>query len=488
MKFIKTDIAVVAAGPAGLAAAAAALEGGADVCVFEKSNVSGGAANMGMGPFAVESHIQQRAMDPLTKEKAFEEYMEYNYWNVDAKIVRDYFFRSADTIEWLESMGVEFFGAMKNFPSSHQTWHVVKPEGGGMPGARCAGAMNKKIQEYCQEKGGHFYFETPVTDLIKTDGKITGLHAKAADGTEYEVEAKAVIVATGGFGTNPEMVKECTDYTLLKDMFTFMVPGVVGDGIKMVWDVGGMHGRMMMEKIQGNTIPGAATGEYPGFLCFMQGSPIAVNKYGYRVCNEIVMQNPSLHANIIDMQQDRSVFKILDDKMIKLFAKKGLEFPSEVFPGDPTIDFDERWTDAAEKFPDCAFVADSIEELAEKMGMDPEILTETVDTYNDYCEQNYDEDFFKPRKYLKPLDGKKFYGYRFSVGAYGSLGGIKTNHRYEVLDKEGKVIPGLYGAGNDANEIYNGTYCYYFPGNTMGFAINSGRFAGENAAEYISES
>ena len=103
------------------------------------------------------------------------------------------------------------------------------------------------------------------------------------------------------------------------------------------------------------------------------------------------------------------------------------------------------------------------------------------------CDENYDDDFGKNRNYLHPLTGKKFYALEFRCNAYGSLGGIKINHNYEVITDDYKVIPGLYAAGTDVCDIYNGTYYYYFPGNTMGFAVNSGRMAGENAADYVQE-
>ncbi|NLK89473.1 MAG: FAD-binding protein, partial [Clostridiaceae bacterium] len=86
---------------------------------------------------------------------------------------------------------------------------------------------------------------------------------------------------------------------------------------------------------------------------------------------------------------------------------------------------------------------------------------------------------------LKPLKGPRFYAIAFYPGAYGSLGGIKINYKTEVLDEEWNKIPGLYAAGTDANTIFGDSYVFILPGNTMGFALNSGRMAGENAVEYL---
>lgn len=133
MEKIITDLAIVAAGPAGLCASVAAAEAGVQVAVFEKSSIAGGTANMGMGPFGVESRIQKRTMGTLRKEEAFRRFMDYVHWQSDANLVHDYIWNSGPTIDWLEDMGVRFAGAMKNFPASEATWHVVMPDDGPAP-------------------------------------------------------------------------------------------------------------------------------------------------------------------------------------------------------------------------------------------------------------------------------------------------------------------------------------------------------------------
>ena len=143
MKTLKTDVIVVAAGLSGLAASIAAAENGAGVIAFEKSNTTGGAANMGMGPLGVGSKIQREHMVSITPGEAFRKHMYYTHYRVDARMVRDYYFKSGDTIDWLCVMGVEFLGVQRAFSAPETTrpysdgeftWHVVKPEGGGLPG------------------------------------------------------------------------------------------------------------------------------------------------------------------------------------------------------------------------------------------------------------------------------------------------------------------------------------------------------------------
>jgi succinate dehydrogenase/fumarate reductase flavoprotein subunit len=131
------------------------------------------------------------------------------------------------------------------------------------------------------------------------------------------------------------------------------------------------------------------------------------------------------------------------------------------------------------------FVADSLEELVAQTGIKPEGLRQNVEEYNQACEAGVDELFGKNPRYLRPVKQPKFYAIKMYSGAHGTLGGIKINYKTEVLTKNHDVIPGLYAVGVDANDLYGDSYGFILPGHTMGFAIDSGRMAGENAAEYI---
>lgn len=153
MKQLQTDVIVVAAGLSGMAAGIAAAENGAGVIIFEKSNTTGGAANMGMGPLGVGSPIQKEHMISLTAGEAFRKHMYYTHYRVDARLVRDYYFKSGETIGWLMDMGVEFLGVQRAFNAPEATraysdgeftWHVVKPEGGGGPGPPMCNSYDKE--------------------------------------------------------------------------------------------------------------------------------------------------------------------------------------------------------------------------------------------------------------------------------------------------------------------------------------------------------
>jgi fumarate reductase flavoprotein subunit len=131
------------------------------------------------------------------------------------------------------------------------------------------------------------------------------------------------------------------------------------------------------------------------------------------------------------------------------------------------------------------FMADSLEELCAQTGINRDGLRKTVDEYNKACETGRDGLFYKKVKYLKPVKRPKFYAGQFFLNGYGSLGGVKINHKTEVLTKNHDVIRGLYTAGNDSNTICGDTYVFYLAGHMSGFAYNTGRIAGENASEYV---
>lgn len=482
MKTIDTEIVVIAAGPSGLAAAAQAAENGAKVVVFEKANTVGGAANMGMGPLGIGTKQQKDMMVDISVEKAFKMFMDYTHWRVDANLVKRYFENSASTITWLEDMGVEFAGAYKYFPKSEATWHIVAVNGG--IGRNGGAIMNKALCEYAKENGAEFYMETPVKQILKgDDGKICGVVAQAADGEEIRVTCKAVIVATGGAGDNPAMIKERTGYTYKEDMFNFAIPGLKGDGINMAAAVGAATTDMNVEMIY--LLPSSDFGPDCIPAVFMQPN-LMVNQLGRRFINEEEMQNTTFTGNAIAQQKGRVGYSIIDGSIAKHYKKNGVDVVNFVHRPDDVSDFDEVVDQSIASGNPDVFKADTLEDLAQQLGIDPEKFVETVDDYNDMCAAS-DTQFYKNKAFLRPLKKAPFYAGKFRPGAYGTLGGIKINDNAEVLDSEWNPIPGLYAAGTDTCTIYGDSYMFLLPGNTMGYCLNTGRFAAESAADYVQE-
>lgn len=481
MKKMESDVIVVAAGPAGLAAAITAGENDLKAIVFEKSNTTGGAANMGMGPLGIGTKIQKNGFCDITKDEAMDIHMKYTHYRVDGDLVQTYFEKSADTIEWLEDMGVEFAGAFKYFKESAATWHIVKPEN-GIIGPRAAGPMVRIMTEKAKELGAEIYLETPVKELIMEDGKCVGVKAVDKDGEEIEARAKAVVVATGGFGTNKEMIKENFGYDLWENFFPFNVPGTAGEGLNMMWKVGAQKYGANIEMIY------QLQDNMNWFLldAVLRQPNLLLNSRGDRFMDEGQMGNTTFTGNAIALQPGNYAYCIMDGAILKHYKKNGPDIFDIVHPEDAFLAVDSEFDRAEEeKYP--GFVrAASVEELAEKLGMDADKLQETIDDYNDMCDENYDSQFNKNAAYLHPITGKGGYLVgKFYVAAYGTIGGVRVNKYCEVFDGQDNIIPGLYSAGSDANTIYGDSYNFTLPGNTMGFAINSGRMAGESMADYI---
>ncbi|MGL5259660.1 MAG: FAD-dependent oxidoreductase [Lachnospiraceae bacterium] len=488
MKKMEADVIVVAAGLSGLAASIAAAESGASVLTFEKSNTTGGAANMGMGPLGIGSSIQKQHMVNLTPGEAFRKHMYFTHYRVDARMVRDYYFKSGDTIDWLMDMGVEFVGVQRAFSASEATraysdgeftWHVVKPEGGGIPGPRAATTMTKKMTEKAQELGVQIMLETPVTEVIMEDGKVVGVKAKGKDGEEIIATASAVILATGGYGDNPEMIQEETGYVFGETIFNFAIPGMKGDGIKMAWKCGAgkVPGSMeLMYQLPDNMNHFILDGAF-------RQPCLWVNKLGERFMPEDQIANTTFTGNAITAQPGKVAYVIFDSKLLKRYKKKGPDIVSHVHPHDLFDHFDEEWERDLANGYEPITQADTLEELAQKAGIDVEGFLKQVEEYNEMCENRYDELFEKDRQYMQPIEKGPFYCCRQNVGAYGSVGGVLINHKTQVMTQDYKVIPGLYCVGTDACNIFGDSYPFILSGNTMGFCLNSGRIAGENATE-----
>jgi fumarate reductase flavoprotein subunit len=293
------------------------------------------------------------------------------------------------------------------------------------------------------------------------------------------------------------MIKKYTPYEWSKDIFSMRIPGMVGEGIRMAWEVGAGAEGMNMELISmagsdtramlGQILNSAAMNETmfsPATPTFNQPN-LMVNLQGERFMNEEEMGNATFMANAVARQKNRVAFVIYDSAIAKLYEETGLDWPSAMHSTVRVPNIDTEVKKAVGSGNVGMFVAGTLEELASKTGINAAGLKRTVEEYNKVCKTGRDETFHKRPLYLRPIRQPNFYAGKAVPGAYGSLGGIKINHRTEVVTKDQDVIPGLYAAGVDANSVYADSYVFILPGNTMGFALNSGRMAGENAADFV---
>jgi len=475
----EAEAVVIGSGVSGLAAAVTLAEGGAKVIVFEKERSLGGTSNFFHGMFAVESDMQRERYITYNRDQAFKNIMEYSHWRANPRLVRAIVNESAGTIAWLQQAGVEFTDATINIPDAPRTYHLVKGKGE---------AIVKALTTRARELGATVLPATPVKQILKAGDGITGVIVEE-DEEDVQVTAKAVIIASGGYANDKEWIKKYSGLDLDVDVIPIGNVDKTGDGIRMAFEVGAAdEGLGVLELVRTGPIgPGFAMGSHLEHAAVQPD--LWVNNKGERFCDETIGFNDASVGNANVRQKDGCTYSIFDTSIKQRLIENGtvkamaMDFP----PGSRTIELDRELAAALGSQSTEVLEADSIKELAEKIGADPAVLQSTVDEYNGYCEKGHDDLFAKEQKYLRPIKGPKFYAIKARTIFLGTLGGIKINHNIQVIDKKDNVIPGLYAAGFDAGGMYGDSYSI---GNSSGlsssFAANSGRIAGRNALKFIS--
>lgn len=482
MKKLKTDVAVIGAGAAGIPAAIEAAQAGVTVHVFEQAPNYGGACHGGNGVFAVESKMQKTKQYTYTKEEILRYWMNYTHNTVDARLVSEFINRSADTVDWLEGYGVDFSDLIAYYPGAKYVWHFRRD------GSKEITELLKPVSD---EAGAEYHFNTKVNKLIMKNGTCTGFEAEDADG-KYEVEAKAVILATGGTGKRADFVKQETGWELGKDITVF--PHMLYEnpktapklGVELGWEAGAQHTKLMIDSFASIPDPNFGPGGVPAQLpWFRQPQNICVNYHGERFIDEAEMKNGAFMGNAIAIQKASTGFMIFTQEMRNYYDNVGMDYTmgNVHFMDNLTPDeyLEMNWNRGNEDI----MCYDTLEELCDGMKIDRRLI-DTIKEYNDNIKNlNGDPIFHKDYKYLRPIEGGKYYVAKFKRHAYGVMGGMRINYRAEIQDCDCDSIPGLYGAGNDVNNVYSDTYPFDISGNTSSFAINTGRIAGQMAAAFV---
>lgn len=470
----KADVVIIGGGGAGLPAAVAAAESGLKVIVLEKRGKPGGNAAMAWGIFASESPVQKQEMAGARNEHLFKQFMDWARWKIDPHIIRSYIWKSGDTIRWLEEKGLDF-QLIRYYPGQEPAvWHI--PEGRG------AGLVNTLVNE-CHKLGVEILLNTAGRKLCLDDGgKVAGLYAES-DGVEISIEARSVIIASGGYGGNPDLLKK---YCPLHDesINCFGLPHA-GDGISLAMDAGAAPANLGTLLLEWPHVHG----DRASLLSTLAREPIAVyvNSEGRRFIDEEKGLHAFECANAVLRQPDKRGYIILDDAMVQQIERYGAVLgrgndraeKRRSIPG-----LKEQLNSMAKAGNPGLVIADSLEKIAGWTGADAGVLAGTVSDYNAGCEQGYDEAFFKDRRYLQPLTTAPYYGIKGDLVFLQTMGGIMVNHYMEVLNAQGVPLQGLYAAGADTGGWEPDTYWDRFSGTAFGFAVNSGRIAAENAARY----
>jgi len=497
---IDTDIIIVGGGGAGMAAALSAAEKGCkNITVIEKSGATAGSTAMSHDIFGAESPVQKRAGIDAGRDVLFKRAMEWSHWTkVNPRIVRAFIDKSGDTISWLEGMGIEF--AITQYFPGQVPWvrhYMVNGQGAH---------LMRTLRLECDKRGVKVYTHMRGEKILKgEDGIVRGIVAKGKE-NEIIVNAKSVIITTGGYGNNKEMLnKHCPYY---HDTISYDgPPSNTGDGITMAVAVGAATDGMGAYNMHG---PFLSSREAPGMPVKAKGSDgqplkvrlfemawepytLWVNLNGRRFIDEAYAQAFFAFGNAYALQPEGVGFTLFDSDTLAKMEKEGLvrvgifgihtlhNFVPPAIPLPGLADAMNSYQANNDVFK----ISSSWDEMAVWMGTDATILKATIKEYNASCACGHDALFVKEQRYLRPLHTPPYYAIRCHVSLCDAYGGIKINEKMEALDISNKVIPGLYAAGSTTGCWESESYCYHLTGHLVGFAINSGRIAGENAVAYI---
>lgn len=357
-----------------------------------------------------------------------------------------------ESIKWLEEKGVDFNKDEIRMPvgANWRRGHSPKQQQGY--------AFIESLETFVRENNGDILTDTKVTELTKENGRVVGVKAEHTNGKQYIIKAKkGVVLATGGFGANTPMIQEYNNYwsEIPGDIKTTNSPMITGDGIELGTaadaDLTGMEFVQLMPTADPNT--GAL---FTGFILPPEDF-VFVNQEGKRFVNEYESRDVLSQAAL----DEGGIFYIISDTEMNKAAFNTSEEKVNKEVEEGTI-----------------FKADTLEELAEQIDIDPNTLVETINRYNAYVEEGYDKEFQKGAMNHK-VDVAPFYATPRKPSVHHTMGGLKINTDAEVLDKNGKVIEGLFAAGEVAGGMHAGNR---LGGNSLSDIFTMGRIAGRSVS------
>lgn len=524
----EADVVVVGGGGAGLAAAATAADAGASVIVLEKRPFTGGDTSIAivmegfipskwmksLGLWGEQLDAETLLGDRMTGMSAMVAYgaadkenpqigvpvvaigpsigvdfagIQDSFNNVytpsasagrDASLVRRVFARQAETVDWLmETCGMQFSAkAAAGLPLPglchlpidpdhlEEDWEYLDPHN--------AQGFTDALRRHADEMGVQFFVSSPAQALIKNEeGRVVGVRAESASQGTIAVKGKAVILTTGGFADNPDMITKYVSKDRAESSRCWQMEGAKGDGIRMAQGVGART--HMMEEIEmwdgGAARDYGSHGVYTAANQIVRQKGLTVNRKGKRFFSESQFRGYYFSYQVAQTiaQPGHESATILDSEsidrehIIKKFGPWFCEYPCKWYEHD----FEKFVEDGS------IIVADSIEEMAEKLGYPKDELVATVARYNELCEKGYDEDYFKEEQFLAPVKTAPFYAVKQVGGScFNTWGGMVTDDDWRVLNGNHDPIAGLYAAGENVAG-----------GASVAFVIPGGRLAAEHA-------
>lgn len=491
---VEADVVVVGAGGAGMTAAITAAGEGKSVVILESQSMVGGNSvratggmNAGKTVYQDENEFGESAGVEKTLKTAAEKYADNETITALAKTVSEqwaayqanptgYFdsvelmeldtmiggkgindpelvetlcANSADAIDWLDEHGITLHNVSSFGGASVKRIHrPVNAEGKTVS---VGSYMIPLLQENCEKAGVKMMLDTTATEILTdANGAAVGVKATGASGETVTVNAKAVVLTTGGFGANLDMVVKYKPE--LKGFMTTNAAGIQGQGIEMAEAIGAAT--VDMDQIQIHPTVEANTAALITEGLRGDGA-VLINAEGKRFIDEVGTRDVVSAAEIA--QTGSYSWLVVDQAMVDAssviqgYIKKGYTVTGETY-----------------------------EELGKAMGVDAAAFAETMDKWNGYVEAKNDPDFGRT-SFANPLDTAPYYAVKVTAGVHHTMGGLKINANTEVLNEKGEVIPGLFAAGEVTGGVHGANR---LGGNAVADFTVFGRIAGAAASDY----
>ncbi|MDO3413030.1 flavocytochrome c [Saccharibacillus sp. CPCC 101409] len=440
------DIIVIGGGGAGMTAALEAKAAGMNPVIFEKMPTAGGnTLKSSSGMNASETKFQKEQGIEDSNDKFYEETLKGGHDTNDKEMLRYFVDNSAGAIDWLDAHGITLDNLTITGGMSEKRTH--RPTDGSAVGQYLVAGLVKNVQE--QEIP--LFVNANVKEITQENDTVSGVKVTFNGTDDKNISAKAVIVATGGFGANKEMIKEVRPD--LDGYVTTNQEGSTGDGIKMIEALGGTT--VDMDQIQVHPTVQQENSYLIGEAVRGEGA-ILVNADGQRFVNEMDTRDNVTAA--ITKLDGRAAYLIFDSG-VKSRAK------------------------AVEQYEKMGFVktGDSIEALADEMNLPAEQLQTTLGAWNEAVKNKKDADFNRETGMDNDLSAGPYYAIKIGPGIHYTMGGVKINTDTEVVTKDGKAIPGLFAAGEVTGGLHGQNR---IGGNSVAEIVIFGREAGVKASEF----
>ena len=449
VKIEKTDLLIVGSGAAGFTASMAAREAGVkNLIMIEKMAVPGGNSQLAAGGMnAAGTKFQKQAGIKDNPQLMFDDTMKGGKNVSNPDLVRVLADKSNESIEWLDKHGATLSHVGQGGGSSAARMH------GPADGAFVGPYLSKFFRDEAAKSNLDLRLNTKLVKLIKgTNGEITGALVKGKHTGIYQIDAKAVILATGGIGANPELIQKLRP-DISPEVKTSNQPGSQGDGIILGENVGAAV--VDAKEIQLN--PTLLVGSPVIVSETVRGAgAVFVNKEGKRFISELTTRDKTSAA--VSKQTGGVAYEIFDQKVRDKVKQTGAAFELGLAKEGRTL-----------------------EELGKNAGIDPKNLAATIAQYNKYAEAGNDPEFGRPKISAK-VHTPNFYAIEVTPAIHYYMGGLKINPQAKVIDKNGKVIEGLFAAGEVTGGVHGKNR---LGGNSISETITFGRISGEEAAKRI---